>query len=150
MHTSASLPPVSAAPYYRAGGSDTVGEDGVIERWRDLASLHARIDDALDRALGGRHGLTVSQFEVLERLLRSPERKRRIQELAEEAHLSQSALSRLVARLEAEGLVSRAICDHDRRGIWACLTEDGERRYAEAAPTRRAVLDDFLGEPAPD
>ncbi len=59
--------------------------------------------------------------------------------------LSQSALSRLIGRLEQHGLVQRSLCDADRRGIYVCLTEDGRRRHAEALPTQRAVLAATLG-----
>ncbi len=55
-----------------------------------------------------------------------------MQELADSVHLSQSALSRLIGRLEEEGLVSRAICSDDRRGIFACLTDAGRERHADA------------------
>ena len=62
------------------------------------------------------------------------------QELAESVHLSQSALSRMIGRLEQHGLVERSLCDNDRRGIYVCLTDAGRRRHAEALPTQRAVL----------
>ena len=60
-------------------------------------------------------------------------------------HLSQSALSRVVGRLEADGLVVRKMCTSDRRGIFACLTDQGRARYEAARPTHRAVLADTLG-----
>jgi DNA-binding MarR family transcriptional regulator len=62
-------------------------------------------------------------------------------------HLSQSALSRLIGRLEQHGLVQRSLCDLDRRGIYVCLTEAGRRRHAEALPTQRAVLAETLTAP---
>ena len=55
-------------------------------------------------------------------------------------HLSQSALSRLIDRLEKNGLVERCLCGEDRRGIYVVLTEAGLRRHAEAAPVRCEVL----------
>ena len=55
-------------------------------------------------------------------------------------HLSQSALSRLVGRLESDGLVDRSICTEDRRGIFTCLTDEGRARYQAARPTQRQVL----------
>ena len=54
--------------------------------------------------------------------------------------MSQSALSRLVARLEQEGLVRRSSCPDDRRGINAALTDAGRMRVREAEATQRAVL----------
>jgi DNA-binding MarR family transcriptional regulator len=105
-----------------------------------MAACHAAACAALDRELGERHGLGVSDFEVLERLAESDGRKFRAQDLAESVHLSQSALSRMIGKLEQHGLVQRSLCDLDRRGIYVCLTDAGRRRHAEALPTHRAVL----------
>jgi DNA-binding MarR family transcriptional regulator len=108
--------------------------------WRELMSSHARVSEALERALQERHDLSLSEYEVLQRLAESPKGHRRMQELADEIHLSQSALSRLVGRLEEAGLASRAICEHDRRGIWACVTPAGRAAHRKAEPTHRDVL----------
>jgi DNA-binding MarR family transcriptional regulator len=108
--------------------------------WRDLMSSHARVSDALERALQKGHQLSLSEYEVLQRLAESTEGQWRMQELADEVHLSQSALSRLVARLEEAGLATRSICDHDRRGIWACITPAGRKAQKRAEPTHREVL----------
>jgi DNA-binding MarR family transcriptional regulator len=114
--------------------------DSVVTAWREMAACHAAACAALERELGERHGLGVSDFEVLERLAESEERKFRAQDLAEAVHLSQSALSRLVDRLTRHGLVERCGCEGDRRGVYVVLTEAGERRHGEAVPTHRAVL----------
>ncbi len=118
----------------------SVTQDGVVTAWREMAACHAAACAALERELGERHGLGVSDFEVLERLAESEGRKFRAQDLAEAVHLSQSALSRLVDRLARHGLVERCGCDVDRRGIYVVLTEAGRRRHAEAVPTHRDVL----------
>ena len=60
-------------------------------------------------------------------------------------HLSQSAASRLVARMERDGLVERVMCADDRRGIFIVLTDAGRQRYREARPTQRAVLAEAMG-----
>ena len=112
----------------------------MVSVWRAIAASHAAVCSALERELGERHGLGVSDFEVLERLAESADHQYRAQELADAVHLSQSALSRLISRLEKTGLVERCLCGEDRRGIYVCLTEAGRRRHAEALPTQRAVL----------
>jgi DNA-binding MarR family transcriptional regulator len=122
------------------GGAQVAGVPGTVTAWRALAASHATVTAALERELGERHGLGVSEFEVLERLAEDEEHKFRVQELAESVHLSQSALSRLIGKLEQHGLVERSLCDLDRRGIYVCLTEAGRRRHAGAQPTHRAVL----------
>jgi DNA-binding MarR family transcriptional regulator len=112
----------------------------LVESWRRLAAEHAAVVDSLERELQKRHGLTVTEFEVLQRLAEAPKEHRRMQELADAVHLSQSALSRLVGRLEADGLVTRSLCDLDRRGIYACLTPAGRAAVEEAGPTHAEVL----------
>ena len=123
-----------------AGTSQPDGPAEIVSTWRALAARHAAVMTALERELGERHGLGVTEFEVLERLAENDEHKFRVQELAESVHLSQSALSRMIGRLEQHGLVQRSMCDVDRRGIDVCLTAAGRRRHAEALPTQRSVL----------
>ena len=127
--------------------SSAVKNDRLLNQWRELESAHARVREALERALEREHQLSLSEYEVLRRLAEVDTPKgRRIQELAEEVRLSQSALSRLVGRLEGAGYVTRATCAYDRRGIFACVTDAGRRAQKEADPTHRAVLTETLGE----
>jgi DNA-binding MarR family transcriptional regulator len=118
--------------------------DQLLDRWSELENQHARVREALERALQREHRISLTEYEVLRRLAESPEGHRRIQELAEEIHLSQSALSRLVQRLEDDGYVQRAVCDFDRRGVFACVTHAGRKAQAEAHPTHVAVLAETL------
>ena len=122
----------------------TSDETELVEAWRELVERHARATSSLERRLQHDHGLGVSEYEVLERLSAASREESRMQELAEAVHLSQSALSRVVARLEADGLVTRGMCPEDRRGIKACLTATGRERYEAARPTHRAVLAETL------
>jgi DNA-binding MarR family transcriptional regulator len=116
---------------------------GLLEsEWRDLLSRHARTACALDRELEIHHGLGMSEFEVLDRLASGT--AKRVQDLAGVIHLSQSALSRTVARLEKHGLVARSMCADDRRGVSVCLTPSGQERYEAARPTHRRVLEENL------
>jgi DNA-binding MarR family transcriptional regulator len=123
----------------------SASEQALVESWRALADRHARVTCALERVLQDEHGLGVSEFEVMERLAAPDKDQHRMQDLADAVYLSQSALSRLIGRLESEGLVTRAICSEDRRGIFACLTEQGRTRYEAAKPSQRRVLADSLG-----
>jgi len=126
----------------------TAQTDPLLDRWNDLEAEHARVREALEHRLQREHRLSLTEYEVLRRLSDSPEGHRRIQELAEEIHLSQSALSRLVQRLEDDGFVCRNVCDHDRRGVFACVTDEGRKAQAEARPTHVSVLAETLGDTA--
>ena len=118
---------------------DIVPTDLTVQ-WRELLARHARTTVALDEALD-EFGLGMSEFEVLERLASEGDCSVRVAEIAEHVHLSQSALSRVIDRLEKHGLVKRGVCENDRRAIFAELTDDGRERYEAARPTHREVLE---------
>lgn len=121
--------------------TDTDTEASLVDEWRRLLTRHAAVSGALEHELQQRHGLGVNEFEALERLVEADDSGRcRAQTLTEALPLSQSAASRLVARLERQGLVTRAICANDRRGVFVTLTDAGQERYLAARPTQRAVL----------
>jgi DNA-binding MarR family transcriptional regulator len=56
-------------------------------------------------------------------------------ELAEKVVLTPSGLTRLVERLEKEGLVQRERTQEDRRGSYAVITREGKRAFLKAWPT---------------
>jgi DNA-binding MarR family transcriptional regulator len=119
-------------------------DDALLETWHGLLEAHARAHASLERALKP-YEIGVSEYEVLERLAGDDAGdQRRMQELGKALHLSQSALSRVVGRLERDGLVERGMCPHDRRGIHVCITDAGRERYNEARPAQRAALADAL------
>jgi DNA-binding MarR family transcriptional regulator len=119
-------------------------DKALLERWRELETTHAVVRESLERALEREHQLSLSEYEVLRHLTAAPEGQMRMQDLAEEVHLSQSALSRLVKRLEDEGLATRGMCEHDRRGVWACITAPGRTAQRKAEPTHLAALGETL------
>jgi DNA-binding MarR family transcriptional regulator len=123
-------------------GMETVRECSQqrLEEWRLLLDRHAALSAALEKALQDRHGIGLSEFETLDRLVDANCGSYRMQELARDSHLSQSALSRAVARLEKAGLVHRDICSDDRRGIAVCMTAAGAMKHREALPTHREIL----------
>lgn len=117
------------------------------DRWRDILAVHARTMCEIDRVLHP-HGLGASDFEVLDILASAAPAEGdlcRVQNLVGQVHLSQSALSRLIGRLEKEGLVQRSVCAEDRRGVWVALTEKGRRLHMEVRPLQREVLERMLG-----
>lgn len=112
----------------------------LVGAWRDLLARHAKVSDALERELQRRHGLSVTEFEALQRLAERSADGCRLLELAGDVPVSRSALSRVISRLEDRGLVARRACEDDRRGIYACLTPAGVALLRAAAPTQHEVL----------
>jgi DNA-binding MarR family transcriptional regulator len=123
---------------------DAFDDQGLVRRWRELLACYSTVSCALDRALQDAHGIGMSEFEVLDRLVDASCEKHRMHELAGDMYLSQSALSRTVARLEKHGLVERSMCADDRRAIFVRLTDTGRESHARARRTQRAVLAEHL------
>jgi DNA-binding MarR family transcriptional regulator len=115
-------------------------DDDLAQAWHTLSVRYHRLQCDLDRALQAAHQISSSEFEVLELLAAADNCKVRMSELAGLVHLSQSALSRLVAGLEKDGLVERTMCAGDRRSVFTELTLDGRARYDAAKPVQRAIL----------
>lgn len=126
-----------------------ISDDAVEVRargWRRLAALHQLIEARLERALQEAHELSVVEFTVLDALSRQDGWHLRMAQLARATGLSPSATTRLVNRLEARGLITRILCEDDRRGIYTEPTEAGRDLLAQARPTHDAVLDEALRE----
>jgi DNA-binding MarR family transcriptional regulator len=122
----------------------SLGEDCLSEAelraWRGLLRAHASLAKRLEGRLEREHGLQLSSYEVLQHLMDAPAARMRMCDLAEQAQLSRSGLTRLVDRLERDELLERCSCEHDARGAYACLTDQGSERLSAARGTHRAVV----------
>ncbi len=113
---------------------------GELRAWRGLLRAHACLAKRLDAELERAHGLPMSSYEVLHHLEEANAGRMRMCDLAEQAQLSRSGLTRMVDRLTRDGLLERCSCSHDARGSYACLTDTGRQRLAEARGTHLAVI----------
>lgn len=109
-------------------------------RWDELTTLHARVEHDLERALKRTHNLGLSEYRALCHLSTAHDGELRMQDLAARIGLNQSSVSRLAARLEADGLTRRDLCPADRRGVYTVITEEGRQALSEAAPTYAEAL----------
>jgi len=109
-------------------------DDEQAEAWLALVSILEVLPAALDSQLTRDADLTFFEFLVLVQLAEAPEHRLRLSDLAAATHTSLPRLSRVVARLEADGLVAREADAQDGRTRHAALTEAGWRRLGEAAP----------------
>ena len=113
---------------------------GELRAWRGLLRAHACLARRLDAELEREHRLPMTSYEVLNHLQEAVGGRMRMCDLAEQAQLSRSGLTRLVDRLERDGLLERCSCDHDARGSYACLTAAGSERLAQARGTHLGVM----------
>ncbi|MYY04966.1 MULTISPECIES: MarR family transcriptional regulator [unclassified Streptomyces] len=119
--------------------------------WIALSLLHGKIETRVERALQSGHRLSVREFSLLDVLSRQhngPGGHLQMKQVADAVGLSQSATTRLVTRLEDRGLLTRYLCDTDRRGIYTDVTDDGLVLLTEARPTNDSALRAALDEAA--
>jgi DNA-binding MarR family transcriptional regulator len=137
-----------------APASEHVGDglcDAELCAWRGLLRVHASVLKRLDAALEAAHGIQLSSYEVLTQLAEAPDHRMRMCDLAESVQLSRSGVSRLVDRLEKDGLLQRCACSADARGQYACLTPAGLQLLQAARPTHLSgIRSCFLAQFAED
>jgi DNA-binding MarR family transcriptional regulator len=114
--------------------------EGELRAWRGLLRAYGCLAKRLDAELEQAHRLPMTSYEVLHHLQEASGERMRMCELADQAQLSRSGLTRLVDRLEREQLLERCSCEHDARGSYACLTGAGRQRLEEARITHLAVV----------
>jgi DNA-binding MarR family transcriptional regulator len=113
--------------------------------WRMLQRAQVRITRRLEAELLVAHDLPLASYEVLMQLAEADGRRLRMNDLADRVLLSRSGLTRLIDRLQRDGLVTREACPDDARGLFAVLTDAGAGRLAEATPTYlRGIRTQFL------
>jgi len=122
-----------------------------LAAWRGFLRVQSSLFRQLDAELSAAHDLPLRSYEVLLLLEDAPQRRLRMADLSRSVLLSASGMTRLVDRLEREGLAGRERCAEDGRGYWAVLTEAGARRLQEARAThlagvRRLFLDRLDGD----
>ncbi len=141
------LGPVSKKTGSRRAKALTAEEEAFV---RAFARALIAVPRALDADLVREQGMSMNEYAVLMHLSEAPERRLRMSDLAAANSLSVSGMTRIVSRLESQGLVARERCATDARGWLAVLTDAGLDRLRRAWPThvasvRRHVMD-HLGE----
>ena len=111
---------------------------GSVQTWRAMLEVHAEIVGQLERGFRARHDLSVSEFDVLINL--GPREELRHGELADRVILSRTALTRLIDRLIARGLLTRTASPGDQRAVVISLTDAGRTVRRAAARTNAAVV----------
>lgn len=126
-----------------AGGAPLT--DLELGAWRGMLVAHAALTHRLDADLRARHGIALSAYEALMLLGTSPSGRLRVSELSRGALLSISGMSRMIDRLERDGLVRREACEEDGRGAEVALTDAGRELLAAARASHlQAVREGFL------
>src|SRR5712691_660065 len=119
-------------------------EQSRLIAWRSFLTAHAALINQIERELAEAGVVPLSWYDVLFALYEAPGQRLRMNELASAIVLSRSGLTRLVDRLETEGLLARERSVSDRRGAFAVLTEKGIEAMRKAWPTYAHGIDEHF------
>ena len=112
--------------------------------WALMLGAHARLLAAMEQRLKHAGLPSLEWYDVLWALEQAPDHRLRMNALAERLMLTRFNATRLVDRLEEEGLVSRQRAKEDRRGAEAVLTAKGRTLRARMWPTYRAAIEEIV------
>jgi DNA-binding MarR family transcriptional regulator len=104
-----------------------------------FTGLNARLSSQI-----GQHNLGMVDFEVLVRLARSAGGELRMTDLAAQTGLSTSGITRVVDRLERDGLAARRACATDRRGAYTVITDAGQAKVLEVLPGHLELITEWF------
>jgi DNA-binding MarR family transcriptional regulator len=118
-----------------------------LDGWRAFIQAHALLSRRLDDELRAEQAMSLAEYDALVQLAVAPDRRLRMNQLADRVLLSRSGVTRLVDRLVADGLVSRSPCTTDARGAEAVLTRAGVARLRAASTTHLRGVERYFIEP---
>src|SRR3954463_16691506 len=125
--------------YHEHAMTTRIAEDH-LDAWRAMLNTHARLTTQVEAALAATGLPQLAWYDVLWALQRAPGKALRMGELADAVTISRSGLTRLVDRIEAEGLLERKPSPEDRRAIDVVITSDGSKLLRKMWPGYEKVL----------
>lgn len=118
----------------------TTDAAALVEQWRSVQNCYLKTSNTLDRELASHFGIGLNDFETLDLLAEYGDAECRMKDLTQVSPMTQSALSKIVDRLEKGGYVHRSACSEDRRSLVVGLTDAGVQLHEDAAKIHREVL----------
>ena len=115
------------------------------EAWRSILVAFTEVGDLLAAEMRAQVGLSLDRYEILLMLAQAEDGAMRPSELAERRHLSRSGATRLVDRLERDGLVERRACGGDGRGSLVALTDSGRQAFRVAGRVHLHGIERYIG-----
>ncbi len=122
------------------GAAGNISDEQLVTAWGMVHEALNATDPLLLRGADpSGNDMPQPWFEVLIRLLRSPEQRLPMSRLAREVSLSSGGFTKLADRLASKGYLTRQACPDDRRVVYAALTPAGVE-LAEHARSRHVTL----------
>ena len=115
------------------------------ETFSALWATLSRVRDVLAQEMADEAGLPFEHYLILLMLSQADDQMLRPSELAEILPITRSGVTRLIDRLEADGIVERRSCATDGRGRVVGLTQAGQEVFRRAGRLHLRGLDHHIG-----
>lgn len=133
----AAAPPAAAA-------QSLSPDDWRLAVWRSFLRTHNHLLRQLEHQLQEHGKIAIAGYDVLVQLAEATDNRLRMSELAEAVLLSRSGLTRLVDRLQKDGLVLRQPDPEDARGMFTVLTGKGRDTLRDASKVHLAGVSELV------
>lgn len=120
------------------------GPPDEVLAWVAIHRLDALLSGELDEALRMDVGMTLAEHDALRQIDKAGGLLQ-MGDVARVLVLSKSGITRLIAKLEEDGLVERQVFPQDRRATFARLTDAGRERLCASEATFTRVLAESFG-----
>ncbi len=109
--------------------------------WATLTELHGVLVGEMEDETG----MPFERYSILLMLAKAENEALRPSELADALPITRSGVTRLIDRLERDGIVERRSCATDGRGRFVALTPLGEEVFRQAGRVHLRGIDRHLG-----
>jgi len=117
-----------------------------LKLWLQLAKTSARLQYEITARLRTDYGQSMTRFDVLSQLARTDGKRLGVSALSRMLIASSGNISRLLDRMEKEGLLERSPARHDRRSIMIGLTPAGVELFAHMARDHEHWVSEILSD----
>lgn len=124
--------------------------DAISQAWIRLNRARDHVLHAIEQDLKAGGCPPLAWYDVLLELTRVSDGRLRPFEIEQKTLLAQYNLSRLIDRLEREGLIVREPCADDARGQWVVITEKGRATQARTWKVYARAIQQHVGEKLDD
>ena len=113
--------------------------------WRALITAFSWVEGILAAEMKAETGMALERYGILLMLAQAEDGAMRPSDLADALPITRSGTTRLVDRLEQDGLIERRSCESDRRGNLILLTRKGHEIFREAGRVHLRGIDEHIG-----
>ncbi len=117
----------------------------MVRAWASMHFAYREMSKLVDERLRAESECSLSDMDVLNELFCTPDHRLQMLTLADRLGVTRGGLTRIIDRLVERGWVSRDRPEHNRREVYAMITDDGARVVQHARAVYIRVLRQTLG-----